>query len=69
MDPVSQQLHACDFALYYDCLQAKQVDSPESAFTRRREVLVGRLAMSGFFALVVGELITGVARCRLGRSW
>lgn len=37
----------------------KEVQSPESAFTRRREVIAGRLAMTGFFAEVVGELFTG----------
>ncbi|KAK9823550.1 hypothetical protein WJX72_003663 [[Myrmecia] bisecta] len=38
---------------------AKTVDSPVSAFTRRREVFVGRTAMGGFLAAVVGELLTG----------
>jgi photosystem II protein len=37
----------------------KEVQSPESAFTRRREVIAGRLAMTGFFAELVGELFTG----------
>jgi len=31
----------------------------ESAFTRRREIFVGRLAMTGFFSAVIGELLTG----------
>eukprot|EP00884_Botryococcus_braunii_P003796 jgi/Botrbrau1/13417/Bobra.0082s0023.1 len=31
----------------------------ESAFTRRREIFVGRLAMTGFFSCVLGELLTG----------
>nr|WOH23173.1 chloroplast photosystem II subunit S [Lobosphaera incisa] len=38
---------------------AKTVDSPVSAFTRRREVFVGRTAMGGFLAAVIGELLTG----------
>lgn len=39
--------------------KAKQVDTPTSAFTRRREIITGRLAMTGFFAEVIGELFTG----------
>jgi len=39
-----------------DAVQASPV---ESAFTRRREIFVGRLAMTGFFAATVGELLTG----------
>jgi len=31
----------------------------EFAFTRRREIFVGRLAMTGFFSAVIGELLTG----------
>lgn len=31
----------------------------QSAFTRRREIFVGRTAMTGFFTCVIGELITG----------
>jgi len=38
---------------------AVQTPLVESAFTRRREVFVGRLAMTGFFAATIGELITG----------
>jgi len=38
---------------------AFKLDSPESAFTRRRELFIGRLAMTGFFAAVVGEILTG----------
>jgi photosystem II protein len=34
-------------------------NTPESAFTRGREVVAGRLAMTGFFAELVGELVTG----------
>jgi photosystem II protein len=42
----------------------KYDDAPEeplatSAFTRRREIYVGRLAMTGFFSCVLGELFTG----------
>jgi len=37
----------------------KSVDSPVSAFTRRREVFAGRLAMSGFVAALAGEFLTG----------
>jgi len=39
--------------------KAPQTNLAESAFTRRREVFVGRLAMTGFFAATIGELITG----------
>lgn len=38
---------------------AKQVNPAISAFTRRREVFAGRLAMTGFFSAVIGELLTG----------
>jgi photosystem II protein len=38
---------------------ADREDPAGSAFTRRREIFAGRLAMSGFFAGVIGELFTG----------
>jgi photosystem II protein len=38
---------------------AKKENSPSSAFTRRREVFAGRLAMSGFLAGCIGELLSG----------
>jgi photosystem II protein len=38
---------------------AKEVSPLTPAFTRRREVFVGRLAMLGFAASVLGELVTG----------
>jgi len=38
---------------------ATKVNPALSAFTRRREVFVGRLAMTGFFSAVLGELLTG----------
>lgn len=38
---------------------AFEVNPATPAFTRRREVFVGRLAMSGFLAAVVGEILTG----------
>jgi photosystem II protein len=38
---------------------AKKVNPAISAFTRRREVFAGRLAMTGFFSAVIGELLTG----------
>lgn len=36
-----------------------QVNPAQSAFTRRREIFVGRTAMTGFFTCVLGELLTG----------
>jgi photosystem II protein len=44
---------------YYD-ESAKKVDPLQPAFTRRREVLVGRLAMVGFASALIGELTTGL---------
>jgi len=38
---------------------AKEVDPLQPAFTRRREVFVGRLAMVGFASALIGELTTG----------
>ncbi|KAL3145684.1 hypothetical protein ABBQ32_003219 [Trebouxia sp. C0010 RCD-2024] len=38
---------------------ATEVDLLQPAFTRRREVFVGRLAMVGFVSAVLGELFTG----------
>lgn len=38
---------------------ATEVDLLQPAFTRRREVFVGRLAMVGFVSAVFGELLTG----------
>lgn len=38
---------------------AFEVNPVAPAFTRRREVFIGRLAMSGFLAAVIGEIITG----------
>lgn len=38
---------------------AYQTNPAQSAFTRRREIFVGRTAMTGFFSAVVGELLTG----------
>ena len=38
---------------------AYEPDSPAAAFTRKREVIVGRAAMSGFVAALLGELLTG----------
>jgi photosystem II protein len=38
---------------------AKDTSTPLSAFTRKREVFAGRLAMSGFLAGTIGELLTG----------
>lgn len=38
---------------------ATQVDPLQPAFTRRREALVGRLAMVGFASALIGEIITG----------
>lgn len=39
--------------------KATEVDLLQPAFTRRREVFVGRLAMVGFVSAVFGELLTG----------
>ncbi|CAL8465037.1 g4572 [Coccomyxa elongata] len=38
---------------------SKEVNPLQSAFTRRREIWVGRTAMTGFISAVVGELLTG----------
>lgn len=38
---------------------ATTVDSAQPAFTRRREIIVGRTAMVGFLAATLGELLTG----------
>lgn len=38
---------------------AVEVDPAQPAFTRRREVFAGRLAMFGFAASLIGELYTG----------
>lgn len=38
---------------------SKEIGTPESGFTRNREVIAGRLAMTGFFAETIGELFTG----------
>lgn len=38
---------------------AKNIGTPEAGFTRKREIIVGRLAMAGFFAELVGEILTG----------
>ena len=35
---------------------AKEVDPLQPAFTRRREVFAGRLAMFGFAASLIGEV-------------
>ena len=33
--------------------------TPGSAFTRKREVIAGRAAMSGFVSALIGEFLTG----------
>jgi photosystem II protein len=38
---------------------APRINPGEAAFTRRRELFVGRLAMLGFLAATLGELATG----------
>jgi len=38
---------------------AKETNPLQSAFTRRREIWVGRTAMTGFISAVIGELLTG----------
>lgn len=38
---------------------AVEVDPAQPAFTRRREVFVGRLAMFGFASALIGEITTG----------
>lgn len=38
---------------------ATKVNPASAAFTRRREVFTGRIAMSGFLAGVIGEILTG----------
>jgi len=38
---------------------AVEVDPAQPAFTRRREVFVGRLAMFGFASALIGEIATG----------
>jgi len=42
----------------YDSTEPK-VNPAQSAFTRRREIFVGRTAMTGFFTCVLGEFLTG----------
>jgi len=42
----------------YDSNEPK-VNPAQSAFTRRREIFVGRTAMTGFFTCVLGEFLTG----------
>ena len=52
--------HACMFALQQKSRtdkNAKEVDPLVPAFTRRREVFAGRLAMFGFAASLIGEVI------------
>ena len=43
---------------------AKEVDPIQPAFTRRREVFAGRLAMFGFAASLIGEVHKGPLRRR-----
>jgi len=38
---------------------AKETNPALSAFTRRREIWVGRTAMTGFICAVIGEILTG----------
>lgn len=36
-----------------------ETQTPASAFTRKREIIAGRAAMSGFISALIGEFLTG----------